>query len=240
MPPFAAVFRPGSIPADSVRIHRTPLDRGQRHTNWCRFQILNGTKRRQDAKFGYFTPTAVGVYHFLLDHLDATTGRCDPTIETIASHINRSDEAVRLATAELETAGLIGHTMRKQAIPGWRFGGRQAYRQTSNQYWFAVISLAVQQPKLAQSLLYLNPPESVPAARTESPVLERLDMQMSGVPPPLERQRTVAEQLAILSQVKVRPAGKPVAPARSVSEQIAAVGNAPVDLLAARRRQFGQ
>ncbi len=91
------------------------------------------TKRKQGEPQGPLGPIGLEVLRELLNLVDHATGRLDPAIDTIASRIKRSRDAVWRALKALKAHGFVDWIRRYVPAPTVGQAGPQV-RQTSNAY----------------------------------------------------------------------------------------------------------
>lgn len=112
-----------------------PLDRNTK----ARIKYLSQrveAQTRTKGKQGDLKKTGLAVLEVLLFRFhNATTGRCDPTWDTIAAAAGCSREALGRALKALEGAGILARIRRAVWV---RRGGVRRLVQTSNAYSFSI------------------------------------------------------------------------------------------------------
>lgn len=125
--------------------NRVTLSRGQ---SLKAAETFDNRRRKKGERWGPLGPVALELYRELWSRVNFKTGRLDPTYETMAGWIRRSEKAVARALRLLQRHGFIDWIRRY--VPGDDEGQRgPQVVQTSNAYWLKV-------PDAAMALLGLR------------------------------------------------------------------------------------
>ncbi|TPG39472.1 helix-turn-helix domain-containing protein [Roseomonas nepalensis] len=116
--------------------HFRPMDRNARARLLFSAEAWDRATHRRGGHGGRLKRTGLAVLRALMRYHDHRTGRCDPSLDTIARAAGVARSTAVLALERLMVAGFIAWTRRAVVVPMRHRGGRResAYAQVTNAY----------------------------------------------------------------------------------------------------------